>query len=244
MNLQGSITELQDNVLQLYARFELHYRENQIIRDLWNAMAQDVSKQKRSMNALPLSFWTELKKYGDGLPARIAESAKRKVPESDEESSLRTRLEQVLEIEEPAILNIYVPLISRLRKNWTDQALDFYIIVKAHLARIASIMEQFSGDPKTVQRAHLLLDSFEKAVQTPQEQFGEPRLISARQAKGTKQDLKSAEAGKSHPSKKTEQTRSAVPPLAKRTKAHHGRSKPLVKMVKKITLRSRRRASR
>lgn len=242
MNLQGSITELQDTVIQLYASFEGHYRENRIIGELWNAMAQDVSKQKRSMNALPPSFWSELKKQGGGLSAGIAECTRREFPDSEEESSLRARLERALQIEEPAILSIYVPLISRLRKNWTDQALDFYIMVKAHLARIARIMEQFSGDPKTVQRAHLLLDSFEKAVQKPEKQIVEHRSVSALHAQKRPAKSKPENSHVSAKASKTpKRTKTAAAPLPKRTKAHHGRSKPL---VKKIALRARQRARR
>ncbi len=62
MNLHGSIKDLQNKTVQLYLKLEHRFSENGLIRELWSAMANDVSQQIRSLNALPPSFWNQLKK--------------------------------------------------------------------------------------------------------------------------------------------------------------------------------------
>ena len=167
MNLHGSIKELQNTIVQLYLKSEHRFSENLLIRELWSTMAHDVSLQISSMNALPNSFWSQLKQDGDGLSAAFADNIRHQHFENEEDASLRNCFERALQFEEPTILKIYVPLIRKLRENLTAPALDFYIMVKAHLARIVRVTESYSGDPVIIQRANLLLQNFEKEVQEP-----------------------------------------------------------------------------
>jgi hypothetical protein len=167
MNLHGSIKELQNKIVQLYLKSEHRFSENSLIRDLWSTMAHDVSLQISSMNELPHSFWSQLKQEKDGLSVEASESIRHQNIENEEDPSLKRCFEHALQFEEPTILKIYVPLIRKLRENLTGPAVDFYIIVKSHLARIVRVTESFSGDPVIIQRANLLLQIFEKEVQEP-----------------------------------------------------------------------------
>jgi hypothetical protein len=228
MNLQGSVTELQDIVVQLYLELEHRFSENQLIRDLWSAMAHDVAQQKRSMSVFPPSFWNQLKSEKDGFLEALSPNFKRQAVEKKGDQSLRSCLERALIVEEPAILKIYVPIIRKLRGSWTDKALDFYIMVKAHLARIARVTQSFSGDPIIIQRSNLLLERFEKEVQEPQI-AAKPKLHKTASAQPVR------EKQRVKPQKKA--IAKKAPVLAKHAKSHHKMTKPL---VDKISLRRRR----
>jgi len=230
MNLQVSITEFQDTLARLYLELEHRFKENQLIRDLWSAMAHDVTQQKRSLSVIPPSFWHKLKKEHDGWSKAISESTQQQAAEKKEDQSLKACFERALLFEEPATLKIYVPIIRKLRENWTDQALDFYIMVKSHLARIARVTQSFAGDPIIVLRSNVLLQHFEKGVQAP-------HVEAERPARRTHGAHPAQEKHAAKP-KKLAQKASAV---AKHAQSHHSRTKPL---VEKINLPRRRRAHR
>jgi hypothetical protein len=222
MNLQGTITGLQDTVVQLYLHLEQHFRENQLIRDLWTAMAHDVAQQKRSMNMITASFWHKLKEEMDGVFGEISDHTKSHAIDNKEDQSLKSCFERALLLEEPTILKVYVPIIRKLRENWTEQALDFYIVVKAHLARVTRATQSFSGDPILIQRANLLLQRFEREVQEPQVPLvPKPRKIHGIQPAREKHAAK--------PPKKV--VLKQAPALAKHAKSHHKRTKPLVEKI-------------
>lgn len=230
MNLQGSITENQNAIHQLYLKLEHSFTENSLIRELWNSMAQDVSRQIDSLKKLPVSFWTQKKKNPEGLSEAAHQVHSPQTFDKDEVLSLKTCFSLALEFEEPTILKVYVPIIRSLRKDWTNASLDFYIMVKAHLARIVRVTESFSGDPILIQRANLLLQTFEKEVQ-------EPEIIAIIPDKksvtpGTKQKT-NLESKKKKPLK-------VAHPLAKHAKTPHGRTKPLAKKVELPRRRARR----
>ncbi len=231
MNLQGSITELQDTMIQLYVDLQQRFSENQLVRDIWSSMAQDVAQQKRSMSALPHSFWIQMKDEQDPFIKEIA-AARKQIIEKKEDLSLIRCFEQAFLYEEPATLKIYVPIIRRLRENWTDRALDFYIIVKAHLARITRVTREFAGDPGILQHSNLLLQQFEKEVQ-------EPHIKPmARQTAKSAKPVPPPEVKARHVAKPQKKAASKPKPsLAKHAGTHHGRSKPL---GEKINLQRRR----
>jgi len=221
MNLYGSITALQNKEVELYLKLEHRFKENQLVRDLWSAMAHDVSQQISSLRALSPSFWSQLKKDPDGQFEAALESAHQQITEKAEDLSLKGCFELALFLEERTILKIYVPIIRSLRQNWIDPALDFYILVKGHLARIVRATESFSGDPVVIQRSNLMLQGFEKEVQEPRSVIHKPE--------------KAAKARK--PREKPQKALKHARPLAKRATIHHGRVKPL---VKKVDLQRRR----
>jgi hypothetical protein len=221
MNLYGSITALQTKEVDLYLKLEHRFKENQLIRDLWSAMAHDVAQQISSLRVLPSSFWSQLTKDPDGQFEAALETAHQQLAEKTEDLSLKSCFELTLCLEERTILKIYVPIIRSLRQNWINPALDFYIVVKGHLARIVRVTESFSGDPIAIQRSNLLLQSFEKEVQAP-------RAGIYRTAKATKEKK---------PREKPQKALKHARPLAKRATIHRNRAKPL---VKKVDLQRRR----
>ncbi len=231
MNLHGSIKELQNSIAQLYLKLEERFSENHLIRELWGAMAHDVSQQILSLNALPQSFWNQLKKDKVGLSIETIEGLRQQSVAIEGDISLSSSFEHALRLEEPAILKVYAPLIRRLRENLTTPALEFYIMVKAHLARISRVTESFAGDPVLLQRSQQLLQAFEKEIQEPHIEI----KISAKK----KPQAKHAAPGK-EPVKKPQKAVRKAQPLAKRTKILHRRAKPLVKKVSIQRRRARR----
>jgi hypothetical protein len=228
MNLHGSIIEHQNRIAQLYLKLEQRFSENFLIREVWCAMAKDVSQQVKSLNALPNSLWNHLKKNQNEFAESVLAARKTLNNDNKEDLPLRACFDRALQIEEPTILNIYVPIIRRLRENWTDQALDFYIMVKAHLARIARIAEAFSGDPLIIQRSSSLLNKFENEVQKP----NMPIVLHGKTKKSAAKTPVPAYARK-----QTGKARKPARPLIKHSKIRSARAKPI---LSKIGIRRRR----
>ena len=219
MNLRGSIAEIQNILARFYLKLAERFQENILVRELWNAMAADVSQQVKSLNAFPESFWNQLRKDQEELFAAL-QSGKNQVPENKENIALRECFEQALRLEETVILKVYAPILRSSRENSTERPVEFYILVKTHLARISRAMEFYSGDPLVVQNSNLLREHFEREVQ-----HGQPeKRVPPKPARDKKAGEKPKEAKHPHV-------------LAQRAKSHHDRSKPL---VEKIDLHRRR----
>jgi hypothetical protein len=230
MNLQGSIIEHQNSISQIYRKIEDRFLENSIIRAHWNNMALDISKQITSLKSLPPSFWNQFKKNQDSQFETINNIFDKQSHDIKEDMPLKVCLSLTLQIEETIIINIYAPIIRNLRGNWTKTALDFYIIVKAHVARIVSVIESFSGDSVLTQRAHVLLHKFEKEAQ-------ERAISAAPTAKKTPiphtiHDNKPKE----NPQKPTKSSSS----IAKHAPNSHNRAKPIAKKVEPARKRAQR----
>ena len=232
MNLQGSIRDLQKRISQLYLDIGQRFSENSLIRELWESMGHDVSKQLHSLDVLPQSFWNQLKKHQAGLSESIGALKNLQINEIKDDGSLKGCFEQALSVEEPTILKIYVPIIRSLRENWTDQALDFYIMVKAHLARIVSVTKAFSGDPILIRRSNILLENFERGVQEPVPVTGV--LPASKRLAG-----KTA-ASKNKPEKRPLSLQKRALPMIQHRKIHPARSKPLIRKVSLPQRRARR----
>jgi hypothetical protein len=231
MNLHGSIKDLQNKIVQLYLKLEHRFSENGLIRELWSAMANDVSQQIRSLNALPPSFWNQLKKDQNLPLIAAAESACHQSIENEEDQSLMGCFSRALVLEEPAILKVYAPLIRSLRENSTAPALDFYIVVKAHLARITRVTQSYAGDPAVIQRANSLLQAFEKEVQEPSIKIARPEAKKA---------LAEHSAKHKEPAQKQKKASVKARPSAKPAKILHRHPKPLVKKAGIARRRARR----
>jgi hypothetical protein len=165
MSLYGSITELQHTTVKFYLTLEQRFKENKLIRELWGQMAQDLSQQITSLHDLPKSFWTRFTNDEDGFPESFKSGIKHDHVESKEDRSLMNCIQSAIDAEEEIVLKVYVPIIRSLRKNWTNQALDFYILVNAHLVRIKRASEAFSGNPEIIHRSAQLFQLFEKEIQ-------------------------------------------------------------------------------
>jgi len=83
--------------------------------------------------------------------------------------SLNASFECILAFEEPLVIGLYVPLIRHLRSEWSVRAVDFYVMVRAHLAKLGRLIQPFSGNPQLVQRVTDLLGRFELEVHAPAE---------------------------------------------------------------------------
>jgi hypothetical protein len=165
--LRGSLSQLQRAVAKIYSQLQQRFEGNYLVSSVWAAMDHDLQVQVESLKKLPPSFWQSLKNQEKEL-ARAAELVH--PANADWRSgSLRSCLTRTIDLEEPIILKVYAPFIRRLRSEWTEHALDFYVMVKAHIARVAHSIQLFSGDPSLSLRCAVLLHSFEKEVQEPPE---------------------------------------------------------------------------
>jgi hypothetical protein len=230
MNLQGSIVEHQNSIAQIYRKLEDRFLENSIIRALWNNMALDISKQINSLNALQPSFWNQYKKDLDNQFGPTANGSNKQSHEINEIMSLKDCFNLTLQIEETIILTVYAPIIRNLRGNWTNTALDFYIIVKAHVSRIVGVIESFSGDSVLIQKARLLLFKFEKEVQ----EHSTNTKLAAKKApiSHAVQDNK--------PKEKPQKPSAPSSSITKHAPNAHNRVKPIVKKVETARKRAQR----
>jgi hypothetical protein len=185
MNLRGPVGKLQKSASRFYVQLAQRFIENPLIRDAWSLMAQDLEQQSASLKTLRPSFWKELKKQEKSLQRAIADSYRLLANRHDAVSLLPLHdcFVRTLEFEEPITLNVYLPLMLELRSHWTEPALDFYILVNAHITRIARLIQSVSGDPALIQRCGALLQKFEKESQAPELV---PVVISARKKKPRK----------------------------------------------------------
>jgi hypothetical protein len=158
--LRGALSQLQRAVAKSYAQVQQRFESNALVNSMWAAMGSELQLQVENLKKLPASFWQSLQHQ----EKELIQAAQFHVPQISQ-GSLRACLEQTLDLEEPIILKIYAPLIHSLRISWTEHALDFYILVKAHIGRLAQSIQLFSGDPALSLRCAILLQSFEKEVQ-------------------------------------------------------------------------------
>lgn len=161
--LRSSLSQLQRAVAKCYSQLRQRFEGNSLISTLWALMDHDLQAQVESLKKLPPSFWQSLKKQEKEL-ARAAEGILHQ-DAGDKTGSLSLCLAQTLALEEPIILKVYAPIIRRLRTEWTDLALDFYVMVRAHITRLAQSVQLYSGDPALSLRCEVLLHGFEREVQ-------------------------------------------------------------------------------
>ncbi len=229
LQLRGPLLKLQRARAKFYSLLQHRFEGNQLISETWSAMARDLEAQAESLKKLPVTFWMALKKQEKELK-QAAELSLAMEPDGSA-ASLRECLPRSLDLEEPVILKVYAPLIRTLRTVWSERAVDFYVMVKAHIVRIERLIQQYSGDPALGQRCALLLQTFEKEVQEPEAVEEAPKKSAHKKAGSSKQPAKSAPT-----------RRAAVIPkqqprhLAKLVK----RSKPLVSKIEISRRRARR----
>jgi len=233
--LRGSLSQLQRAVAKIYSQLQQRFEGNYLVSSVWAAMGHDLHAQVESLKKLPPSFWQSLKNQEKEL-ARAAELVYPVYPANADwrSGSLRSCLTQTIDLEEPIILKVYAPFIRRLRSEWTEHALDFYVIVKAHIARVAHSIQLFSGDPALSLRCAVLLHSFEKEVQEPPEVEVAPskRKKSAKKSAPAKPKTNKAAVRRAPASAK----KRPIGPLDK-IKKH---AKPMVRKIKLAPRRARR----
>jgi hypothetical protein len=230
--LRGSLAQLQRAVAKIYSQLQQRFEGNYLVSSVWAAMDHDLQVQVESLKRLPPSFWQSLKSQEKEL-ARAAELVN---PGNVDwlPGSLRACLTQTIDLEEPIILKVYAPLIRRLRSEWTGHALDFYVMVKAHIARVAQSIQLFSGDPSLSLRCGALLHSFEKEVQEP------PAVgvaSSSRKKNAKKSALAKPKIKKIIVRRKAAPTKKRPIPTLNKIKKH---AKPMVREIKLAPRRARR----
>jgi hypothetical protein len=233
MKLRGSLAKLQKAVSRFYALLQQRFEGNILVSESWASMGSDLDIQSASLKKLPPSFWQSLKKQ----EAELLQATQVILPEKGDrrdkvEGLLQSCFVYTLDIEEPMILRVYAPLIRRLRVEWTDRALDFYVMVKAHIARLARLVQAYSGDPLLSQRCAILFQSFEKEVQ-------EPKVVVIPLAKPARKGLSSSHHAPRATVKRRPRIAKAKPP-ARSMKTRSSRAKPLVKKIEISRRRARR----
>ncbi len=230
LSLRGSLGKLERNLAKIYSQLQERFAGNSLISGTWAAMGNDLHAQAESLRKLPHSFWESLKKQEREL-ARAAESI---VPPDagKEHSTFQVCLVKTLDLEEPVILKIYAPLIRSLRNDWTELAVDFYVMVKAHIVRVSRLIQSYSGDPTLSLRCATLLLNFEREVQERAEPAPAPSRSKAKKRVAAKRGTKAAPKRRVPMAAKARSVRS-IDKIVKHPKP----------LVKKIDI-SRRRARR
>ena len=170
MNLRASLAKVQGLGARFYLELAKHFDQNALIRDTWVEMADDFQNQVSSLKELRPLFWRQLETEEKTLLTVTKETddlLRTELSTPPSEWSLQVCFTRTLGFEEPIIIKLYAPLLHRLRKAGTDHALDFYIMVNAHVTRLTRLIQFFSGDPVLIERCSALLHGFERAAQGP-----------------------------------------------------------------------------
>jgi hypothetical protein len=234
MSLKNAFAKVQKAGAQLYLKLAERFEDNPLIRESWGAMAQDMEQQTASLKALPTRFWVAFKKDEESLVNAIRNCFALEVIDKKDDRSLHACFVRTLNLEEPLVLNAYVPLIRLLRTEWSGHALDFYVMVKSHVTRTSRIIQPFSVDPVLLQRVQSLQQRFEFEVQAP----AIPIILPARKKARKKKAQAARNAAAHKPRRAIAATRTLS--LRKRVQRMAKRSKP---MVAKLDI-ARRRARR
>jgi len=234
MSLKSVLAKVQKAGAQFYLKLAEAFVENQLIRDAWVAMSQDMELQAASLEALPTRFWVAFKKDEESLVTAVRNCIALEAIDKKDDRSLHACFVRTLNLEEPLILNAYVPLIRLLRTEWSDHALDFYVMVKSHVTRTSRIIQPFSVDPVLLQRVQSLQQGFEFEVQAP----AIPVVLPARKKARKKKAPVARHAAAQRPRKAITATRSLS--LRKRVQGLAKRSKPIVRELEIARRRARR----
>lgn len=243
MNLRSPITKLQKRGARFYLLLVERFSENSLIRDTWTAMAQDLGQQIDSLRALRPSFWKLLKRERKSLLVEMKEiTFLLDQSRSDHLSqwSMKTCFTRTLDFEERLMLKVYSPVIYKLRTEWNDRAVNFYVLVNAHLTRLIRLIQPSSGDPTLIQRCTNLREQFEKESQGPVPELVWKKKIAKRKPVRVRRLVRPALKGVRKLRIRRRVTTSRSRGMVKRAKALVKRSKPLVKRISVSRRRVRR----
>jgi len=237
MNLRGSLARFLKTGSVFYQKRANCFNHNQIVKDAWLRLAEDMARQASSLKSLPSAFWKEIQLEQEDLVTGIAKGFPTKGNSRPCETvPLQESIGQSLLLEEPVVLKVYAPLVRKLRSTWSNRNLDFYVIVKAHVTGLIRLVQTYCGDPALIQRATSLLENFEREAQEPE--FVAPRK-DARKTKARKRGTVPAARPKPRtarkPSRKTSRRH-----LASRSRSVTKRAKPLVRKIRLSSRRARR----
>jgi len=252
MKLWSPIAKLQRRGAGLYLRLAERFAGNAVIRDTWTAMASDLDQQTSSLKSLRPAFWKLLEKQEKELLQGISESAPPAAndPLDPADWTLQASFARTLDFEERFTLKVYAPIVYRMREQ-SGGPLDFYVIVHAHLTRLARLIQPFSGDPVLTQRCLNLVHQFEKEAQGPEPEIPflrkKEKKATARRQRPAARPARRVILGRTTGKKGLPKRRAIARPAPKRraqgrpapkrrlaaaTRRPHKRAKPLVKNVK------------
>ena len=226
MNLKGSLAKLQLTGAQVYQKRAQLFEANHVIRETWVGMERDMEQQAAGLERLHSAFWKNLREeVVKALLEAIKNSSTHGADPEGEDRSLQVSFARTLDFEESLILSIYVPIIRCLRADSSDQGLEFYIMVKAHVARLSRLIQPFAGDPSLIGRIARLNELFEHAVQSPEIPSNAPKSKSRESAAGARSGDRTNKASRSRAARASQAARHSpalgghVKHLPKRTKA-------------------------
>ncbi|MGD0308909.1 MAG: hypothetical protein ABSC02_06430 [Acidobacteriota bacterium] len=226
-----SLSKLQRASAKYYLQLRQRFVANVLVSEMWGSMEQDLLAQAEGIKKLPSAFWMSLQKQEAEL-ARAAESLYTRFS-AEQGGALTACFSRTFELEEPVILSIYAPLIRRLRTNWTEVALDFYVLVRARIIKLARLIQTYAGDPALCQRCSVLLVNLDKEIQEPNKvEVSRKRQTSKKSAGHVKRPVKAA-AGRS-------KLAAAEKSPARQRDRVAKRAKPLVKEIGISRRRARR----
>ena len=167
--IRTSLVKIQKHRVKFYLDASEQFTTNSLVHEKWVEIANDLEAQGAGLKSLPRSLWLLVgNEDGTSLLATMEQAIKAAAVKTDGEVSLRQYITSTLNLEEPVVLGIYAPLVRILRANWTDRALDFYVMARSHLTRLVRLVKPFCGDPTLIHRATSLVERFEQEVQQPQ----------------------------------------------------------------------------
>jgi hypothetical protein len=226
-----SLSRLLRASAKYYLQLQQRFAANVLVSEIWGSMEQDLLAQAEGIKKLPSAFWLSLQEQEAEL-ARAAESLYTGFS-AEQGGTLTACLSRMFELEEPVILSIYAPLIRRLRTDWTEVALDFYVLVRARTIKLARLIQTYAGDPALSQRCAVLLVNLDKEVQEPPKiAMSRKGQVSQKNADPVKRPVRAA-AGRSKPA-----TAEKSPARQRDRVAKH--AKPLVKEIGISRRRARR----
>ncbi len=234
MSLKAALARVQHTGGHFYLKVAETFSENPLMREAWITLSQDMELQAKSLEGMPSGFWKVLKPEEQAHLGVVKECSLGQLTETKEDRSLHNGLVRSLNLEEPLILRAYVPLIRLLRTEWSDRALDFYIIVRSHVTRISRMVQLFSIDPALLQRVQNLQQQFDYEVQTqPAQELALKRELSRK---------KNFSPARTHAVRKPKKARSSKLqlPLSERVQRIAKRAKPLVGKIEMTRRRARR----
>ena len=231
MGLHASLAKMLRAGSRFYQERADCFVHNPVIREAWLLLAHDMQQQARSLESLPPDFWREFHSSEREIISNIEKCSFIKARGYPCDTvPLQDSIVRTLSFEEPVILGIFAPLIRRLRLAWIERALDFYVMVKAHVARLTHLVRTYSSDPVLIQRGISLLGAFEQEVQKPAASAA--KKVEA--ARRTTKRKPAAQVSKRTGSVAARKAAKAVgPPLAGRMAAAAKGAKPLIRVTRR-----------
>ncbi|MFH1574168.1 MAG: hypothetical protein ABIG68_09300 [Acidobacteriota bacterium] len=234
--------KLEKNQVKFYLKASEQFKTNPLICQKWSMLAAGLKPGGDSFRSLPKSLWNLLAEDAGSMLEAVATAGALLKDGLGPEPTLRQYLKRILEIEEPLVLSVYAPIVRTLRSNWTDRAMDFYVMTRSHITTVTRLIEPFCGEPEMMQRSSLLVHRFEEEIQRTRIQERAKAERQARIARKTAR-RKTKRAPSATAMRRPKAQRKARPKQGRaisRRAAGVAKRKPLVRNIKLARRRARR----